>query len=182
MHDRKKTALWTIVGLFITGIAVFLALKNFGDLEPLLKSLGIFGPLVSIVLYALLSVTPINTDFLTLINGLVYGVLLGTIIASVGNTTAALVEYVVGLKVRDVAGTKGDTFTIPLIHKEFPVNSTIFLICGRFIPGYGGKAVSIIAGMYKVPIWKYAWTAFLANAIGAFLFAYGGFLLRAFVL
>ncbi len=182
MSERRKTAFWSIIGILITGIVVYFALKYFDDLEAFLISVGVFGPLVSLGLYALLSITPVNTDSLTLVNGLVYGVLAGTLIASVGNTVAALIEYYVGLKVRDVSGTEGQTFTVPVIKKKFPVRSWVFLIFGRFIPGYGGKAVSIIAGMYKVPVWKYVWTAFVANAIGAFMFAYGGFLLRNLVI
>ncbi|KKS31355.1 hypothetical protein A2380_02750 [candidate division WWE3 bacterium RIFOXYB1_FULL_43_24] len=181
MDDEKKTARWTIVGILISGAIVVLALKYFSNLEGILKSAGVFGPLLSIGFYGLFSVTPIPTDSLTIINGMVFGTLGGTIIATVGNTAAALVEYFLGLKVRDATGTKGKTFTIPIIKKKFPVNSTAFLIFGRFLPGYGGKIVSVIGGMYKISIWKYTWTALVANFIGALMFAYGGHLLRSLI-
>ena len=181
MDDEKKTAGWTIVGILISGIIVVLALRYFSNLEFLLKSTGLLGPLISIGLYGLFSVTPVPTDSLTIVNGLVFGTLVGTILATIGNTIAALVEYFVGLKVRDVTGTKGKTFTIPIIKKKFPVNSTAFLILGRLLPGYGGKIVSVIGGMYKVSLWKYTWTALIANFIGALMFAYGGSLLRLLI-
>ncbi|EKD96159.1 MAG: hypothetical protein ACD_24C00161G0002 [uncultured bacterium] len=181
MDNEKKTARWTIVGALISGAIVVLALKYFSNLEELLKSSGILGPLISVGLYGLFSVTPVPTDSLTIVNGMVFGILGGTIIATVGNTVAALVEYFLGLKVRDATGTKGKTFTIPIIKKKFPVNSVMFLIFGRFLPGYGGKIVSVLGGMYKISLWKYTWTALVANFIGALMFAYGGHLLRLLV-
>jgi uncharacterized membrane protein YdjX (TVP38/TMEM64 family) len=46
---------------------------------------------------------------------------------------------------------------------------------GRMIPGYGPKLVSVVAGMYKVPLFRYVWTTAIPTIIGAALFAYGGY-------
>ncbi len=179
MEKTRKAAGWTIAGVVISGAIVVAALKYFSNLETILRSMGILGPLLSVVLYGIFSVTPVPTDSLTIVNGLVYGTLFGTLIATTGNTVAALLEYFLGRKVRDVAHIKGKTFTVPVIKKKFPVNSTLFLILGRFMPGYGGKIVSLVGGIYRVPLWKYTWTALIANFVGALMFAYGGHLLRA---
>jgi len=179
MEKTRKAAGWTIVGIVISGVIVVGALKYLDNLELVLTNTGILGPLLSVVLYGIFSVTPVPTDSLTIVNGLVYGALFGTLIATTGNTVAALVEYFLGMKVRDAAHIKGKTFTVPVIKKKFPVDSTLFLIIGRFMPGYGGKIVSLVGGIYRVPLWKYTWTALVANFIGAIMFAYGGHLLRA---
>ena len=56
-----------------------------------------------------------------------------------------------------------------------PVNSVGFLIFGRMIPGYGGKIISILAVMYKVPMKRYLWTTATTNFLGSILLSYGGF-------
>lgn len=181
MSEKKKAAFWTIAGLIVTGFLVAFALKNLESLESTLRSSGVWAPLIIILLYVLFSLTPVPTDSLTIISGAVFGIFFGTLIATVGNTLAALMEYFFGLKVRDATGTKGKTFKIPIIKKQFPINSIPFLIFGRFLPGYGGKIVSIMGGMYKVPLWRYTWTAAFSNLCGALMFSYGGHILRFFV-
>jgi uncharacterized membrane protein YdjX (TVP38/TMEM64 family) len=58
---------------------------------------------------------------------------------------------------------------------KLPVNSVGFLVFGRMIPGYGAKIISILAGVYKVPIKRYLWATALTNSLGAILLSYGGF-------
>jgi len=55
------------------------------------------------------------------------------------------------------------------------LESPSFLIVGRFIPSFGGKIVGLVAGMLRVPLLRYVWTAATANLIGAVFYAMGGY-------
>ncbi len=175
---KKNSAFWTIVALIASGVVVVYVLKYFSDVETLLRSSGLLAPIISVLLYGLFSVTPVPTDSLTIINGAIFGPFYGTLIACTGNTFAALIEYFVGMKIGVAADTKGRSVKIPFTKKEFDVDSVAFLFLGRFIPGYGSKLVSVLAGMYRVNIIRYLWTTFAANITGALMFAYGGYGLR----
>ena len=50
----------------------------------------------------------------------------------------------------------------------------MFLIGARMIPGYGPKVVSMMAGIYHVPVLRYLWTTAIPIFAGAALFAFGG--------
>jgi uncharacterized membrane protein YdjX (TVP38/TMEM64 family) len=64
---------------------------------------------------------------------------------------------------------------LPFGLDKLSVNSWQFLIFGRMIPGYGGKIISILAGMHQVPMRRYLWTTALTNFCGSLMLAYGGF-------
>ncbi|EKD99595.1 MAG: hypothetical protein ACD_22C00226G0007 [uncultured bacterium] len=69
--------------------------------ELLIKS-GPLAPVIAFILYPLLAITPITTDPITIIMGITYGPLIGTLIAFLGNTTAAMIEYYFGLKISKI--------------------------------------------------------------------------------
>ena len=58
---------------------------------------------------------------------------------------------------------------------KFPVDSPVFLVGARVIPGYGSKFVSLISGLYRAPLLRYIWTTFIATLLGAAITAYGGY-------
>lgn len=171
---RKNT--WSQVGFWVGIIAAVIAAAWVGQHRELseawIRQAGWWGPLVAICLYCLLSFTPIPSDPLTLISGTLYGWNAAVIISFIGNTAAALVEYVVFRDMRTVIHF--NVALLPRSLQKWPVTSPWFLIGVRLVPGFGGKVVSMMAGMYKVPWWRFLWTAAIANLIGAILWALGG--------
>ncbi len=88
---------------------------------------------------------------------------------------AAMVEYYIGLHVGTATDFEKNRQKLPFGLGKFPVESPIFLILGRMLPGAGPKLVSLLAGVYHVPLFKFIWTALIPTAIGAAIFAFGGF-------
>jgi len=167
------------IGVFV-GITffifVFYILIKYSDMATglIIKS-GVWAPLVSILLYTLLAPTPITTDPITIIMSVTYGPLVGVLIAFIGNTLAATVEYFIGYKIGSTVMSDKKVKKIPLGLDKLPIDSIPFLIFGRMIPGYGSKVISLLAGGYKVPMRRYIWTTAVTNLFGAFLTSYGGF-------
>jgi uncharacterized membrane protein YdjX (TVP38/TMEM64 family) len=175
MSEERKNKIWTVVGIVILIAAIYLLSRHTHLIQSLLYKSGPWAPLVAILLYPLLAPTPITTDPITVIIGVVYGPLIGVLMAWVGNTLAALVEYYIGTRLQKVANFEKAKEKIPFGLGKLPVNSAGFLIFGRMIPGYGGKIISILAGMYKVPLKRYLWTTAATNLFGSILLSYGGF-------
>lgn len=175
MFPKKNNRLWTLLGLVFFIVLIFFVAKYFHDAEKIIRSAGLLGPVVAIFLYAILAATPITTDPLTIVSGVLFGPVMGIIVSWLGNNAAALVEYYFGRHLGKIANFKKAKQKLPLGLSRFPVDSPWFLIFGRLIPGYGGKLISIMAGVYHVPISHYLWTTAVTNLGGSLLLSYGGF-------
>lgn len=175
MFNEKNSKLWAIFGILILVVVIYLLSKHTLLIEGLLLKFGVMAPLVAIILYPLLAPTPITTDPITVIIGVIYGPFIGVLIALVGNTMAGIVEYYLGAKIEKATNFKDTKEKLPFGLGKLPVDSTGFLVFGRMIPGYGAKIISILAGMYKVPIKRYLWATALTSLLGSILLSYGGF-------
>jgi uncharacterized membrane protein YdjX (TVP38/TMEM64 family) len=174
MKDDKKSLIWFLIGFVISVACIYYVAHNTEVISKFITSVGIFGPLLSVVLYGVLSVTPIPTDPITVINGALFGPVVGSLVSWMGNNLAAYIEYHIGMGIRNITNFDHARKKLPFGLGKLPVNSFGFLFFGRFVPQVGSKVVSLMGGMYKVSIKKYMWTAALSNLIGSILFALGG--------
>lgn len=175
MFKAKSSKLETILSMgFVIGVIIFL-IENVHNISTILLRSGPWAPLVAIVLYVALAATPISTDPITIVMGTVYGPMIGSAIAWVGNILAGLVEYFFGSRMEQVTSFNKNKDNLPFGLGKLPVNSPSFLILGRLIPVYGGKIISILAGMHRVPIKRYLWTTAVTTFLGSIILALGGF-------
>jgi uncharacterized membrane protein YdjX (TVP38/TMEM64 family) len=175
MKHKKKVQIGSFISLIVTIFLVIFISRNLQNVEIIIKQVGIFGPIFVVILYGLLSVTPIATDSLTLICGAIYGPFGGAMIGWMGNNLAALIEYLVGRQVGSLTEFHKQKQKLPWGLSKFPTSSIWFLTLGRLIPGYGGKLVSFAGGLDDVPIGKYIWTTVIMNLIGSIILAFAGF-------
>ncbi len=175
--SKKSSILIALILAFVLSIILVIYISYHAvRIEILLNRIGLAGPLVSILLYAILSASPIPSDPLSLINGAVFGPIMGTVVSWIGNMVAAFIEYVIGTKLSSLAKFNHNHHKkLPFGLEKFPAHSIWFLFLGRFIPEFGGKIVSVIGGFYRVPLWRYTWTAAIATFLGSALFALSGF-------
>ncbi len=139
-----------------------------------IRNSGWIGLGLSLIIYALLGASPIPSEPLTIFIASVFGPFTATFIAGFGNFFAAMVEYYIGFRIGDITSFVERKEKLPLGLGKMPVDSPVFLIVGRQIPGYGNKFVSLAAGVYHVPLITYIWTTLLTTLVGAAVFAYGG--------
>jgi uncharacterized membrane protein YdjX (TVP38/TMEM64 family) len=144
-------------------------------IKAFISQAGAWGIVISIIFYALLGMTLIPSEPFTLFIGALFGPVYATIIAGIGNTLSAMVEYYVGTHIGSATDFMEKKHKLPFGLGNLKVESPLFLIGGRMIPGYGPKVVSILAGVYKVPILRYIWTTAVPIFIGSAIFAFGGF-------
>jgi uncharacterized membrane protein YdjX (TVP38/TMEM64 family) len=174
MFSKKKSKIWTFVGIIIFIFVIYFLSKHTRSIESILIKSGPLAPIIAIILYPLLAPTPITTDPITVIVSVIYGPFVGFLIAWIGNTLAALVEYFLGTRIGGATNFKDSKDKLPFGLGKLPMNSIGVLILGRMIPGYGGKIISILAGIYKVPIRRFLWTTAVTNLLGSSLLAFGG--------
>ncbi len=172
---QSKLSIYILLALFI--VVVLIAARHF-DISYVLNFLqkyeqfGIVGFLLA---YVILGVTPIPTEPVGLLFLAWKGPVPAILLATVGNTLAAIVEYYIGGSVGGLTNFEQKKEKLPFHLGRLPINSPAFLILGRMLPGFGPKFVSIACGVYKVPMFTYLWTALVAHFVGATILMLGGY-------
>lgn len=174
MHKQLIGRVGTWLGMALMVGAAWWVAKHYDVTELWVREAGWWGPFIAIGLYALLSLTPIPSDPLTILVGALYGWGWGFLISWAGNNSAALVEYFISRNIRQATHFEIKKKRLPKWLKKLPVTSLWFLIGARFVPGFGGKVVSVMAGVYDVSWWRFLWTTGVANIFGSLLYSLGG--------
>ncbi len=174
-QNRMSGVITLVVTLVLLVVLLVVISREMEEVKEFIVGSGWIGLLASILLYGLLGASPIPSEPLTILISTIFGPLVATFIAGTGNLLAALVEYFIGHRVGNVASFVKQKEKLPFGLGKLPVNSWPFLIAARMIPGYGSKFVSVMGGLYRVPLLRYIWTAAIPIYIGSAIFAYGGF-------
>jgi uncharacterized membrane protein YdjX (TVP38/TMEM64 family) len=170
-----RNILLVILSFGIPIALIIIFRHDFKHFERLIPTLGILGPLLSVLLMGILSATPIPTDSIVILNGALFGPLMGVIVSWFGNSLACVIEYYIGRGLGEVTDFEKTKANLPFGLGRFRADSVWFLLFGRLVPQFGGKIVSLAAGFYRVSMFRYLWTAFLSNLLGSLLLAYGGY-------
>lgn len=129
--------------------------------------------LVSIVIYFLLGFTFLPSSPLTLFLAILIGPFETSLIATIGNSLAALIEYQIGATAGDIFNFEEKMENLPFGLGELPIASTKLLLAARLLP-FGKRGFCLICGAYQVPFGKYLWTTFLMYLLNASVLAFAG--------
>lgn len=173
-NKRNQSISILVFSLLIMGLAAVFITTDLNKIKDFISQAGAWGIALSILLYALLGVTLIPSEPLTLFIGALFGPVLATLISWVGNTISAFIEYYIGTHIGSATNFEERKNKLPFGLGKLKVESPLFLIGGRMIPGYGPKVVSMMAGMYRVPLLRYLWTTAIPIFFGSVIFAFGG--------
>ncbi len=171
---RNQSISILIFSVLIMALAAIFITTDLNKIKDFISQAGVWGIILSILLYALLGVTLIPSEPLTLFIGALFGPLLATLISWVGNTMAAFIEYYLGTHISSATNFEEKKEKLPFGLGKMKVEHPLFLVGGRMIPGYGPKVVSMLAGMYRVPLLRYLWTTAVPIFFGSVIFAFGG--------
>ncbi len=173
--NKKRTITILVVIVILVMIPVFLLSKDMQQASDFIRRSGWIGMIVGVVFYAAIGASPVPSEPFTLLITTAVGPREAVLVATLGNILSGLIEYYFGTHIGNVADFEKQKSRLPFGLGKAPVNSPLFLIGGRMVPGYGPKLVSLISGIYKVPVWRALWTNALTSFMGAVIFAYGGF-------
>ena len=129
--------------------------------------------LISLFIVFISGLAFIPTIPLTVFTSVLFGPLESTIITALATTLSALVHYQLGRHLGDVVNFSEKKVRLPFKLDKLPINSPLFLLLGRIIPG-GPTGLSFVCGAYCVPFHLYLWTTVVMSLLGSALVAYGG--------
>ena len=148
---------------------------DFAKIKDFIAQAGVWGIFIAIIVYGLLGFTIIPSEPLTVLIGAMFGPWVATIAALAGNTLSAMAEYLIGMRIGGATDFMEKKEKLPFGLGKLNPDSLAFLIFARAIPGFGGKTVGIISGVYKINIWRFLWTTVLTLLVGSVILAFGGF-------
>lgn len=127
--------------------------------EHLIRSYYPWAFPIAIGLFALVASAPFSvTDALAVMNGAVFGPLVGSIINAIGLVLGALLGYWINRHASRLLDLDAYLQRLPARVKRFPVGSPAFLIAVRLIPGFGGTVATATAASFRIPVWVHVWT------------------------
>jgi uncharacterized membrane protein YdjX (TVP38/TMEM64 family) len=156
-------------------VLAFLVIRHQPRVEHEIRIIGPFAYPLAIAIFAVVASAPFSvTDALAIMNGAVFGPIVGTIVDTVGLVLAALLGYWINLHASNLFNLQESLHRLPGWVKRFPVGSPGFLLAVRIIPGFGGTVATATAATFRVPIWVHVWTmCAIAIPICALLTVFG---------
>ncbi len=127
--------------------------------EHEIRSLGVLAYPLAIVVFAIVASAPFSvTDALAIMNGAIFGPLVGSIVNAIGLVLAALTGYWINRHASHMLDLDAYLERLPSWVKRFPVGSPAFLLSVRIIPGFGGTVATASAAAFRIPVWVHVWT------------------------
>jgi uncharacterized membrane protein YdjX (TVP38/TMEM64 family) len=129
------------------------------EVEHLLGALGISRYPLAILIFAVVASAPFSvTDALAIMNGVLFGPWVGSLVNAAGIVVAAVIGYLVALRTSKLLDIKATVNRLPNWVRHFKIGSPMFLIVVRIIPGLGGTIATQTAAALRVPIWRQIYT------------------------
>jgi uncharacterized membrane protein YdjX (TVP38/TMEM64 family) len=162
VRTRLAAFLRWLEAVLIFGVSFALAafvVARKPEVEHLLGGLGASRYPLAVLIFAVVASAPFSvTDALAIMNGVIFGPLVGSIVNAVGIVVAAVIGYAVALRTSHLLDIERTVQRLPSWVRHFKIGSPMFLIVVRIIPGLGGTLATQTAAALRVPIWRQIYT------------------------
>ncbi|MFN8006783.1 MAG: TVP38/TMEM64 family protein [Terriglobia bacterium] len=167
--------------LAVLGLVVFLARasgigQRLGDLRSWIESLGVFGPVVFVFLYALAVVAAVPGSALTVTAGVLFGSLLGVVIVSLGSTLGASLAFLISRYfARETVSrwlSRNERFR--QLDQLTEQRGAIIVALTRLVPLFPFNLLNYGFGLTRIPFKTYVFWSWLCMLPGTAVFVMGG--------
>ncbi|MBV8150689.1 MAG: hypothetical protein JO101_08280 [Candidatus Eremiobacteraeota bacterium] len=113
----------------------------------------------AIALMAVVASAPFSvTDALAVMNGVLFGPVVGSLVNAGGLVVAAIIGYVVAQRTSKLLDLEAQIAKLPHWISRYRIGSPMFLIMVRLLPGIGGTLSTQTAAAYRVGFLTQIWT------------------------
>lgn len=186
---RFPVVLVVVAGLLVAGLVALIILgdstahlwdewshrNNIEDMAESIRRSGAWGVAVSIGLMIVHSFLPFPAEVIALANGIIYGIIFGTLItwtgAMLGAQAAFWTARAVGQSVID-RYVRADR--LARVDRWIAGNGTVALLIMRLIPVIAFNLVNYVAGLARIRWWTFTWTTAVGILPLAFLMVAAG--------
>ncbi|MGL5087854.1 MAG: TVP38/TMEM64 family protein [Cetobacterium sp.] len=165
MLNNKKIIKRVILLLFLLMILFGLKesnvleyLKDRKNLEELIKSLGVWGPISYIGLYAAITITCVSTLPLTLAGGIIFGPIIGIVYTVIGACLGLSLSFLIARYILKSPIEKkfGDTEVFKKINEGVKNDGWFILATTRLLPVFPFGIQNYIYGLTSISFIKYS--------------------------
>lgn len=160
-----------IAGLLVIAFLLSRWVEGVGGPAGIWARFGWLAPALSIPLHALLAVTPVPSDIVSIANGTVYGFWLGAFFNWLGYFIASFIQYGIGRSIRHEFDVDVWIARSPAWLRRLPVYHPAFIIGARFIPYAGGHLATLVPSAMGVDLVRFTWCTALAIVPSALVMA-----------
>ena len=149
--------------------------KYLGSLQNWIQSLGSWGPVVFILIYAIAVVAAVPGVALTLIAGALFGSAVGIVVVSLAATLGASLAFLVARYfARDAAArwlSKKETFR--RLDEMTETHGATIVALTRLVPIFPFNLFNYGFGLTRVPFWTYVFWSWLCMLPATFVYVVG---------
>lgn len=165
---NPSVLLFVLVAGLITGLVFWL--RSIGGADALFERYGLWAPILSVPLHAVIAVAPIPSEVFAVAAATAYGWPIGTAMAWAGWTLGSMMQWALARRGAVDFDLDAKLDQLPRFLAKLPVHHPLFLICVRWVPA-GFHIANIAAGVRGVPWRRHLWTAAVGSFPIAVLFA-----------
>ncbi len=154
-----------LIGIAFLMIVFFFYMDQHGAVTLVIRSFGIFGIIIGILLMGAVCMTPIPSEGLLVIFLKVYGVLYGLLFAWIGSTLGAMAIFLLARSLFQpmIIGVIRDTWRYQ-IEEWVRKRGTMGLLIARLLP-IPAVIINYAAGLFPgIRFYPYLWTAIVSMA------------------
>jgi uncharacterized membrane protein YdjX (TVP38/TMEM64 family) len=182
MNDNNKAIQW-IKPVFLVLVLVALIIisrqlnlgQRIGEIKDWIKDMGILGPLVFILIYAVATVALIPGSAMTIFAGSIFGSLMGIIIVSAASTLGASLSFMVSKYFAREAVSKwlNESDKFRKLDALTEKHGEIIVAITRLVPLFPFTLLNYGFGLTKVPFKTYVMWSWLCMLPGTVLYVVG---------
>lgn len=148
-------------------------LKKMEAIRSYIRSLGTWGPVLSILLMILHSVTFIPSEIILIANLAIFGPVCGFIYTWIGSMLGAYLAFFMAKGIgRPIAKKFASDKLVKRIDVFVQEHGLLGLLALRFIPVISFNALNYAAGFTNITLWQFTWTTGLGIVPAEILFAF----------
>lgn len=175
----KRQSLTLLILINICALIFSYYVSGSEALKNQIENLGLFAPIIALLVLFIVSLAPfVSSDPLSIFFASIFGFWTSFIMIWLVQFSTTIISYLL-IKNTAVEISKEQMFRDKISRikwlswfNKVPVNSTVFLICARWLPiSVGGDIVRILAGIYQVPIKRLIWCTAISVLLPALEFA-----------
>lgn len=178
MNKKLRVVLIVLVlgavfyGLYASGLLNIL--RNFDQFREFIEDAGALGYVIYLLLYIAVAVFSIPASIITIAGGVVFGPILGGMLALLGGTLGATAAFLVARYIaRDFIVDKfGQNKIFQKIEEGVAKNGKDFLILTRLVPIFPYNIQNYAYGVTNLNVFVYAIISLITMAPGSFIYAY----------
>lgn len=178
---QHKPSLWRPIALVVALVLLMILARVFnvgdrlGELREWIHSLGIFGPLVYVVIYAAAVVLAIPGSVITVVAGILFGSVLGVAVVSVASTLGASLAFLISRHIAREAVAQRFSSSEKFVHLDelTKKHGAIIVAITRLVPLFPFTLLNYGFGLTQVPFKTYVFWSWLCMLPGTVLFVVG---------